>query len=76
MSSFCYCSAALPHGAISWAAVCDCGVSKSYSLAFLLYGPQREKTCLRRFANNTGTDQPVHLLSLINAFVIRLLESI
>ena len=28
------------------------------------------------FANNTGTDQPVHPRSLISAFVIRLLESI
>ena len=27
------------------------------------------------FANNTGTDQPVHLRSLISAFVICLLES-
>ena len=25
-----------------------------------LYGPQREKTCLRRFTNNKGADQPVH----------------
>ena len=22
------------------------------------YGPRREKTCLRRFANNKGADQP------------------
>ena len=28
------------------------------------------------FANNTGADQPPHLLSLISAFVVRLLESI
>ena len=39
-------------------------------------GPQREKTCLRGFANNTGADQPAHALSLISAFVIRFLESI
>ena len=32
------------------------------------YGPQREKTCLRGFANNKGTDQPVHPHSLISAF--------
>ena len=35
------------------------------------YGPRRE-----RFANNTGTDQPAHLHSLISAFVIHFLESI
>ena len=40
------------------------------------YGPQREKTCLRGFANNTGADQPAHPRSLISAFVIRFLESI
>ena len=37
----------------------------------LAYGPQREKTCLQRFANNTGVDQPAHPGSLISAFVIR-----
>ena len=37
------------------------------------YGPRREKTCLRRFANNTGADQPAHPRSLISAFVIRVL---
>ena len=41
----------------------------------MLIGPRREKTCLLRFANNTGADQPVHPRSLISAFVIRLLES-
>ena len=40
------------------------------------YGPRHEKTCLRRFANNTGTDQPAHQPSLISAFVIHYLESI
>ena len=41
-----------------------------------LYGPGREKfTCLRWVANNTGADQPVHLHSLISAFVICFLES-
>ena len=38
-------------------------------------GPQREKTCLRWFANNKGADQPAHPRSLISAFVIRYLES-
>ena len=44
---------------------------KNYSL----YGPHREKTCLRRFANNKGADQPAHPRSLISAFVIHFLES-
>ena len=42
----------------------------------LQYGPRREKTCLRGFANNTGADQPAHPRSLISALVIRFLESI
>ena len=41
-----------------------------------LTGPQREKTCLRRFANNKGADQPAHPRSLISANIIRYLESI
>ena len=36
-----------------------------------VFEPQREKTCLRGFANNTGADQPAHTRSLISAFVIR-----
>ena len=39
-------------------------------------GPRREKTCLWRFANNTGADQPAHPRNLISAYVIRYLESI
>ena len=42
----------------------------------ITYEPRHEKTCLRVFANNTGTDQPAHPRSLISAFVIRFLESI
>ena len=42
----------------------------------LSFGPRREKTCLRWFANNTGADQPAHPRSLISAFVIRFLERI
>ena len=39
------------------------------------YGPRRDKTGLRGFANNKGTDQPEHPGRLISAFVVRLLES-
>ena len=42
---------------------------------FFIFGPRREKTCLRRFASNTGEEQPAHPRSLISAFVVRLLES-
>ena len=41
-----------------------------------VFGPRREKTCLRGFANNTGADQPAHPRSLISAFVFRFLERI
>ena len=40
----------------------------------ILNGPGREKTDLRGFANNKGADQPGHSGSLINTFVIHLLE--
>ena len=36
-----------------------------------IFGPRREKTCLRCFANNKAADQPAHTRSLISAFVIR-----
>ena len=35
MSCDCYCYVALPHGAVDWSAVSDCGISWSYPLAFL-----------------------------------------
>ena len=38
----------------------------------IIYGPRREKTCLRGFAHKTGADQPVRPRRLISAFVIRL----
>ena len=41
-----------------------------------IFGPQREKTRLRWFANNQGADQPAHPRSLISAFVIHFLEGI
>ena len=40
-----------------------------------LFGPGREKTCLRGFANNTGADQFAHLRRLISVFVSRFFES-
>ena len=39
-------------------------------------GPRLEKTCLRRFSNNKGADQPALRRSLISAFVIHFVESI
>ena len=42
----------------------------------IIYGPRRDKTCLRGFANNNGADQPAHPRRLISAFVIPLMERI
>ena len=39
-------SVAFPHGAVGWSAVCDCGISCSYSLTFLL------ATMRRSFSHN------------------------
>ena len=41
-----------------------------------LYGPRREKTCLRGIANNKSADQPAHPRRLISAFFSFVLESI
>ena len=50
-------------------------ISFSALTCSIIFGPRREKTCLRGFANNTGADQPAHPRNLISAFVIRFLES-
>ena len=55
---------------------CTYNISKIQNYSRSLNGPQREKTCLQRFANNKSADQPVHPGSLISAFIICLLESI
>ena len=36
----------------------------------LIFGPRREKSCLRAFANKKGAHQTTHPRSLISAFVI------
>ena len=52
-----------------------CGINAKNTLHLDSFGPRREKTCLRRFANNKGADQPAHPRSLISAFVIHCLKS-
>ena len=52
------------------------GKSLKGSSTHVLFGPSREKTCLRGLANNTGAYQPAHPRSLISAFVICFVESI
>ena len=37
MSCHFICSVALPHGAMGWSAVCDSGISCSYSIKFRLH---------------------------------------
>ena len=34
ISCYCKCPVSLPLGAVGWSAVCDCGISCSYSLTF------------------------------------------
>ena len=51
-------------------------MTKMVTPGLCLYVLRRKKNSLRWFANNTGADQPAHPRSLINAFVIRFLESI
>ena len=40
------------------------------------HGPHHAKTSLMPYANNKGTDQPVHPRSLISTFVVRCLDSV
>ena len=41
----------------------------------IAYEPGYEKMCLMSYANNKGAEQPAHPRSLINAIVIRCLDS-
>ena len=34
LSCYYYCSVFLPNSGVGWPVVCDCGISRSYSLAF------------------------------------------
>ena len=63
------------HARMSLRAFCLTPFSSSFRTRkrVIIYGPQREKTCLLGFANNKGQSS---LRSLICAFVIRLLKSI
>ena len=45
-------------------------------LTLFIYEPRHEKTCLMPYANDKDADQPVHLRSLISAFVLRWLDSL
>ena len=61
MSFYCKCSVTLPYGAVGWSAVCDCGISWSYSLFDMFYDwciPSKvidmPKVCLR----STTSDDP------------------
>ena len=50
------------------------GIELAFTL-FSLFGPRREKPCLREYSSNKDADKPAHPHSLISAFVIRFLES-
>ena len=52
-----------------------CGEIHEFTLIMTyFFGPRNEKTCLRGFGKNTGTDRPARPHSQVSAFVIRLLE--
>ena len=52
--------------------VTDRLTDEGHSVSRQVIRPRRKKTCLLRFANNTGADQPAHPPRLISAFVIHL----
>ena len=42
----------------------------------IIIEPGHEKMCLMSYVNNKGADQPLHPRSLINAFIVRCLDTI
>ena len=55
MSCDCYCSVTLPQEAVGWSAVCDCGISLSYSL-FTGYGALEIANLLKKYAYMNFSD--------------------
>ena len=49
---------------------------KNFLVTTPIFGPRREKTCLRWFVNNKGADQPALPRRLIRVFVICFLDSL
>ena len=72
MSYGCYCTVTLPHGAVGWSSVCDCGIFRSYSPvlvrqtqycnAFLLSTYCSKGYCLSRNKIGLFVKENVHLL--------------
>ena len=46
-SYYCKCPVVLPHGAMGWSVVCDCGISWSYSLRFVSFLVSQLSPCGR-----------------------------
>ena len=44
---------AFPHGVVCWSAVCDCGISWSYSLAFCIVDTGLDMNNTRRYVDVT-----------------------
>ena len=49
------CSVVLPHGAVGWSAVCDCGISGSYLLIFRQSYANRSALYMKIIKFNTIT---------------------
>ena len=52
---------ALTHSAVGWSAVCDCGISESYSLAFfLIYYPFLQKRVVKKNIVHLSNSESLH----------------
>ena len=73
MNCYCKCFVTLPHGAVGWSAVCDCGISRTNShTCFYKFEPVHEISNNMVCATSKASDQPAHTRSLIRAFASRL----
>ena len=64
------CCVAVPYDTMDLSAVCDCGISCSYSLT--INEPVHEISNNVVCATSKASDQPAHTRSLIRAFASRL----
>ena len=63
---YCICSVAIPHGAVGWSVVCDCGIFWSYSLTFC---HNWNFNCLACLCSWTGWFEPHFLRNPKTGFV-------
>ena len=63
------CFMGFPHSAVSWSAVCDCGISRSYYLIFGVFC-SLSHTVLSSFCDHLAEEKVANFLTLIDFLLL------